>query len=105
MGGAHGGPGGGSNLTTCGLQNDVAAPNSPIDMGSSGAGSSEANGGDGGGLLYISAPGASVSLNGTVKMDGVQGLPGGNVGGGGGAGGGFRVQAANIYGSAGATIS
>jgi hypothetical protein len=92
-GGGHGGPGGsgGVDLTHTGAGPGGAAndtPSNPVLMGSSGGGGSA-----GGAAFILSAPAGSVTINGTIDVNGTGPFAGD---GGGGAGGTVNITAQSI---------
>ncbi len=99
-GGGYGGPGGNGGYDSSDPINQGGIAygtqtGTDIDKGSAGGNCSSVYGGAGGGALIIRA--MSVSISGTINMDGADGQqPGGGQGGGGGSGGGVLIEADSL---------
>jgi hypothetical protein len=93
-GGGYGGLGGKLGVDA---RNDIYGdPLEPDELGSGGGGRAGYNqGGDGGGLIRISA--STIQLNGSIKADGGDGTDGTYYAGG-GSGGGIRIHAGSLIG-------
>jgi hypothetical protein len=89
-GGGHGGNGGtsGGGATGGSTHNSSLNPN---ELGSGGGGTGAFIGGNGGGVVLLSAN--SAEINGTISVEGMQGIEddAGNTGSGGGSGGTIRI--------------
>jgi len=99
-GGGHGGWGAAGNGGSPGGAgyDDVA---NPTDLGSGGGGDTTHNGGSPGGGAVLLSVGGTLTLNGTISVNGAAGNGSGffSDGGGAGAGGTINIRAANLAGS------